>query len=193
MLKGLREVEKKLKEKNISFFLRQGFPEKEILKFINTYNISILITDFDPLRIKRKWKEDVVKKVDVPVHEVDAHNIIPCRIVSPKQEYAAYTIRPKLFRLLPEFLKEFPVIKKHSFSWEDGMPVADWERLIKDIKVDTAVQEVTWLKPGETEAVKVMNDFLERKVKFYLEKRNDPNEDVQSNLSPYLHFGQISA
>jgi deoxyribodipyrimidine photo-lyase len=31
------------------------------------------------------------------------------------------------------------------------------------------------------------------KLKKYADQRNDPNQDVASNLSPYLHFGQISA
>ena len=38
-----------------------------------------------------------------------------------------------------------------------------------------------------------MKDFLENKFDNYHELRNDPTKDGQSNLSPYLHFGQISA
>ena len=30
-------------------------------------------------------------------------------------------------------------------------------------------------------------------MKIIINYRNDPNKDAQSNLSPYLHFGQISA
>ena len=31
------------------------------------------------------------------------------------------------------------------------------------------------------------------RMKHYAEQRNDPNKDVASNMSPYLHFGQIGA
>lgn len=50
-----------------------------------------------------------------------------------------------------------------------------------------------WIKSGEDEAHLVMKYFLENKLFLYDKKRNDPTKDGQSNLSPYLHFGQISA
>ncbi|MFZ2323726.1 MAG: hypothetical protein WAV89_08520 [Ignavibacteriaceae bacterium] len=39
----------------------------------------------------------------------------------------------------------------------------------------------------------MFNDFLKNKFDNYNDLRNDPTKDGQSNLSPYLHFGQISA
>jgi len=38
-----------------------------------------------------------------------------------------------------------------------------------------------------------LDDFLENRFEQYAEERNDPNKNALSNLSPYLHFGQISA
>ena len=37
-----------------------------------------------------------------------------------------------------------------------------------------------------------MEEFINRKLNRYDDLQNDPNEDGLSNLSPYLHFGQIS-
>lgn len=48
--------------------------------------------------------------------QVDAHNIVPCWVTSPKLEYAARTIRGKITKLLPEFLTEFPLVEKHSYA-----------------------------------------------------------------------------
>ena len=45
--------------------------------------------------------------------KVDAHNIVPCWVASPKLEYAARTIRGKITKLLPEFLTDFPPVEKH--------------------------------------------------------------------------------
>lgn len=45
--------------------------------------------------------------------QVDAHNIVPCWVASPKLEYAARTIRGKITKQLPEFLTHFPLIEKH--------------------------------------------------------------------------------
>jgi len=48
-------------------------------------------------------------------------------------------------------------------------------------------------KPGESEAIKSLKNFLKNKFDKYNELRNDPTKNAQSNLSAYLHFGQISA
>ncbi len=63
----------------------------------------------------------------------------------------------------------------------------------KSLNVDRKVFEVDWIKPGEKAANQVLNDFIEHKLVLYDANRNDPNIDGQSNLSPYLHFGHISA
>jgi len=193
MLEGLQETEKKLSEKNIPFFLILGLPEKEIPKFAAQHEISALITDFDPLRLKIAWKKSVLDRVDIPVYEVDAHNIIPCWIASPKQEFAAYTFRPKVKRQLREFMDDFPNLKKHPFSWKENGGQTDWSKAKKRLKVDRKVLEVDWIKPGEKAARRMLNYFIQRKLLDYDAKRNDPNQDGQSNLSPYLHFGQIAA
>src|SRR5512146_1344362 len=50
MLKGLKEVEKELRNYNIPFFLLSGDPENEIPLFIAMHGVSELVTDFDPLK-----------------------------------------------------------------------------------------------------------------------------------------------
>ena len=46
----------------------------------------------------------MAKKIDIPFHEVDAHNVVPCWLASDKREYGARTIRSKIHKKLPEFL-----------------------------------------------------------------------------------------
>lgn len=192
MLKGLMEVESGLNKYNIPFFLLSGKPEEEIPQFLKKVNASILVSDFDPLRIKRIWKRDVAKQISIPFYEVDAHNIVPALYVSDKTEFAAYTIRPKINKALIEFMDEFPSLKKMSKS-EITSDKIDWVKIEKSLKVNRDVKEVDWIKPGETAARKSLKDFLKNKFDKYNELRNDPTKDGQSNLSPYLHFGQISA
>jgi len=192
MLEGLQEVEKNLAKKNIPFFLLIGSPAKEILKFIKKHRVSTLVKDFDPLRIKRGWADSVALDIDVPFYEVDAHNVVPCWMASPKQEFGAYTLRPKIRILLPEFLEEYPPLKKHPFSWEGEIVRPHWGQSLSTLKVEN-IPEVEWIKPGERAAFKVLNNFLEKKLSSYDKERNDPTKNGQSNLSPYLHFGQISA
>jgi deoxyribodipyrimidine photo-lyase len=192
MIKGLLEVEKNLKKKDIPFFLITGQPETEIPKFVDRYEIGTIVADFSPLRINRGWKESVIKNIDIPLYEVDAHNIVPCWITSSKQEYSARTLRPKLHRLLPEFLKDFPSLKKHPYNWKEEISIIDWGKSLKTLDIDFTIQEVEWIKPGEKAAYRTMQKFFKNKLLLYDKQRNDPVRDGQSNLSPYLHFGQIS-
>ena len=69
----------------------------------------------------------------------------------------------------------------------------DWDKVTSSLKIYREVKEVDWIKPGELAASKLFKDFLENRFDRYAEDRNDPNKNALSNLSPYLHFGQISA
>lgn len=207
MLKGLQEVEVALARKKIPFFFLQGDSEEEIPNFIEKYEIGTLVTDFSPLRIKRTWTEKVASGIKVPFFEVDAHNVVPCWEASKKQEYAAHTFRPKLLRLLPEFLTEYPELeanpefpkiaassgKSETFSevQKSGIGI----RLSGEFLEEKAgfFPGLALFEAGETAARKVMDEFLTNKLDSYSSLRNDPTKDALSNLSPYLHFGQISA
>ncbi|PKK83216.1 MAG: deoxyribodipyrimidine photolyase [candidate division Zixibacteria bacterium HGW-Zixibacteria-1] len=193
MLKGLWEVEKELARFNIPFFLLTGGPKEQIPGFIREHRISIVVTDYSPLKISKQWKNDVQSKIGIPFYEVDAHNIVPVWLASDKQEYAAYTIRPKITRLLPEYLTDFPPLKKHRHPWSSGNPDNNWNNIEKSLKVNAIVQEVNWIEPGEKAALTALKLFLDRKRPLYDERRNDPNADVSSHMSPYVHFGMISA
>lgn len=193
MLRGLAEVEQDLTVKEISFRLLMGEPDVEIPKFVKKYKAAALISDFDPLRIKQEWKSKVMAKVAVPFYEIDAHNIVPHWIASPKLEYGAYTLRPKIQRLLPEFLYEPRKVLKHPVQWQESVGKVDWQKALKHLRINRKIPEVSWIKPGEKAARRMLRAFIKQKLTSYPEERNDPTLDRQSNLSPYLHFGQLSA
>ena len=193
MLKGLEEVHQDLESMGITWLWLVGDPEKEIFRTLVDLDAALLVTDFDPLKIKRAWKSAVCRCVSAPVYEVDAHNIVPCRIASDKQEYGAYTLRPKIHRLLDEFLEPFPRLDRHPFTLEGIQPSVSTKEIVKRLKLDESVPEVEHLKPGEKAAHAAMHQFLKQRLEKYPEKRNDPNAIGQSGLSPYLHFGQLSA
>jgi deoxyribodipyrimidine photo-lyase len=193
MLRGLREVEKILLKYHIPFILLHGKPEQEVPLFIKKYHCGILITDFSPLRINRYWRETVAKKTRVPFFEVDAHNVVPCREVSPKVEYGAYTIRPKIQKVLADYLVDIPPIIKHPFEWKVPKQNIDWDTELRLLKLDHSVGIIPQLVPGEKAALNVLSNFLENRLKDYNRHRNNPIVSTNSGLSPYLHFGQISA
>lgn len=193
MLSGLVGVEKELAKHSIPFLLVTGSPENEIPKLVDEFDASVLISDFSPLKISQEWKRKVSSKISISFYEVDAHNIVPCWEASPKLEFGAYTIRPKIHKLLPIFLTEFPKLKKHSFPLKKQFAPINWSGVRKTLKINFDVSEVDWILPGEKVAHKMLSDFIENRLATYDEERNDPNKQALSNLSPYLHFGQISA
>ncbi len=194
MIKGLVEVEKNLAKLNIPFILLEGNPGDTITNFVQKNDVGFLVGDFNPLRIKEQWNSDILNGIDVPFQEVDSHNIVPCWVTSDKQEFAARTIRPKINSRLDEFLIEFPQISKQDKTIiEKGYKEVDWESLLKKININNSVKPVEWIRPGESEAKKVLNQFITNKLKTYEHNHSNPAYENESNLSPYLHFGQISS
>lgn len=61
------------------------------------------------------------------------------------------------------------------------------------VQIDRSVGEVDWLKPGPSAGKAMVEEFIDQRLKEFGEKRNDPNVAALSNLSPYFHFGQLSA
>ena len=193
MLEGLNGVSEALRAKGIPLYLLNGNPGEEILRFAARFGVGVLITDFDPLRIKRQWKDEVARTISIPFYEVDAHNIVPCWHASAKQEFAARTFRPRISGKLDEFLDPLPRLAKHPIPWGSDVPEIDWKSVINGLDVDRSVPPVTWITPGEAAANRHLKRFIRNKLPFYEANRNNPTLDGQSHLSPYLHFGQISA
>jgi len=191
MIQGLEKVREELHAKRINFTLIEGNPAESIPHFLHQQQACILVTDFSPLKISRKWKKDVLSEIKIPFHEVDAHNIVPCFEASKKQEFAAYTFRPKINNLLNEYLTPYPSIKENElhFSSDTGK----LKEALKSSNYNHPSFDFGWIKPGHLEAQKMLNTFLDEKISKYNELRNDPTTNFSSNLSPYLHFGHISA
>ncbi|XVF52708.1 hypothetical protein PTKIN_Ptkin05aG0040200 [Pterospermum kingtungense] len=202
MLKGLRQLQRSSQDTlHIPFFLFQGEAEETIPKFLGECGASLLVTDFSPLRQIRKCKDEICKRVSdsVTIHEVDAHNIVPIWVASDKLEYGARTIRGKINKLLPKYLIDFPMLQPPNKKWGAMNELIDWDNLISDVlRKGAEVPEVEWCEPGETAAMEVLmgnkDGFLTKRLKNYSAERNIPLKPrALSCLSPYLHFGQISA
>lgn len=135
----------------------------------------------------------------VTVHEVDAHNVVPAWVASEKLEYSAKTIRSKINKLLPEYLIDYPALQPLNKKWDGPSRPIDWDSIIADVlRRGAEVPELDWCVPGENAALEVLKGsakgFLTKRIKSYSTDRNNPlKPGALSGLSPYLHFGQISA
>jgi len=192
MFRGLREVEADLRAMGIPLIVLFGEPGTVLSEYATSRKAGAVIADFSPLKLVRSWKQEVAPRLPCALYEVDAHNIVPCWLASPKQEYAARTIRPRLNALRSEFLTAFPK-PEIWYQPTNLIPPVRWDELESLLKVDRSIRAVPDLKPGAAAADAHLNDFIDSRLHRYAEERNDPNSGAVSGLSPYLHFGQISA
>jgi deoxyribodipyrimidine photo-lyase len=192
MLAGLAETEADLRALSIPLVLLPGDPAATLPDFLNRVGAGTCVTDFDPLRLKQGWKKAVAVAFPGAFVEVDAHNVVPCFVASPKKEYAAATLRPKIHKLLPEFLEPFP--DPPAFPAENlaGFGPVDWAAARAVLRVDPAVAPVARPVPGPAAGRARLARFLAQGLPVYAARRNDPNADATSGLSPYFHFGQLA-
>ncbi len=201
MLAGLAEVAANAEKLKIPFslILTDDSPDQMLSKVVKDQKAGLVVTDFSPLRPAQKWVADLAKNVPIPVVEVDAHNLVPCWVASPKAEFAARTFRPKVNTLLPAFSEEIPSPVTHPFSAhvEGGKNCFtwpfEWTAVMEKLQLARQDQPVTWLTPGREAGLRQLHSFIKDRLPQYSDKRNDPNSQVQSHLSPYLHFGQLGA
>lgn len=193
MIKGLQELESRVKSMGIGFHLLEGFPEVEFPRFLHEVGAGMMVTDFDPLRPKRDWKRRVSGEIPIPVVEVDAHNIVPCWLVAGRRISSYATFREKIAPHLDEFLCDFPAVKGPEIEWPGEPSNADWAGALSRLRIDRSVGEVDWIVPGETAAKGSMRAFLRERLHEYVEKAENPVASGQSDLSPYFHFGQLSS
>lgn len=145
----------------------------------------------------------------VRLEQVDGNGLLPLR-AADKTFYAANHFRRFLQKELPRFLEPsaFPVEDPLVFAdrlpqaivpaavlarWPaaDAILEGDASAFLAALPLDHEVEVVDY-RGGEVEARRVVARFMEKKLARYGEARNEPEEDVPSGLSPYLHFGHVS-
>jgi deoxyribodipyrimidine photo-lyase len=193
MITGLKEVEQDLKKLCIPLIVLIGPHLDRLNAVAHHYQPALIYTDFNPLRGPQKIAKKLAESH--PLVVVDTHNIVPVWHVSQKQEFAARTVRPKIHNRLTEFLQEPEQLIVHPITWSGT--VMDIDTLNPQISevVDSLPKNNTIISaaPGESNALLELELFITYRLRGYSEQRNNPTIDGLSNMSPYLHFGQIAS
>ena len=193
MLEGLREVKRSLEKRGIRMVILHKSPQVGVVQLAK--RASLVVADRGYLKIQKAWRDYASKRVDCPLMQVESDVVVPIEEASPKEEYAAATIRPKIKKKLGFFLAPLrgrdPVIDALSIDF-DSFDVGDIEKAVSRLRIDRRVNRVNALHGGTKEAKRNLEIFLEGKIDRFPELRNDPTVDYLSHMSPYLHFGQIS-
>jgi deoxyribodipyrimidine photo-lyase len=168
----------------------------------------VVVTDEFPIRSFREDARAVAAQVQVRLEGVDSNGLLPIRS-APREYPSAYAFRRFLQKALPDFLIQSPSpnpLARLKLPRLDALPKAvrtrwpeidakflagDWPQLAS-LPIDHGVKVAE--TPGGSRAAQArLEKFVEHGLPRYHEDRKQPDCDVASGLSPYLHFGHISA
>ncbi len=186
MLEGLAETQTALERRGATFVLRRGDPSDIAIDVARS--AALLVADRGYLRHHREWRQRVAQEVACPVIQVEADAVVPVESASPKAEYSAATLRPRLHRRLAEFLvplAETPLRRR-------SPPATAAPPQLGELDVEAVPPVPRFHEGGTHRARRLLNQFIERRLRDYADRRNDPGGTCYSDLSPYIHFGQIS-
>lgn len=200
ILQAVPETARRLKKAGIgyAFYLRRKRESRNDVLYQLAKYAAAVVTDDYPTFIARRHNARVPDKLDAAYYVVDSSCVVPMQEI-PERQYAAYTIRPRIHRLLPKYLHAPDALKvKKRFS--GGIPdfhtqVTDENipELVRSCEIDHSVSPSLSFRGGTLTAQKLLKYFLENNLRRYAQERNEPSEHATSHMSPYLHFGQISS
>jgi len=164
---------------------------------------TLVVTDAFPTAGIDERSARVAARLPCRMVAVESHAVVPAAAFQ-KEEWAARTIRPKIAKLrdfsLEPVLDEPPRVQLSPALRQsldiDALPLATIDVAIEVARcdIDHSVPAVPQVQPGLSAARTRLLAFCADALPHYAERRNDPGDpDGSSRLSPYLHFGQISA
>ncbi len=198
LIEGAPETARRLEKLGIGyvFYLRRKRSDPNDILYKLAADAAAVVTDDYPTFVARNHNASVPEKLDTAYYAVDSSCIVPMAHFS-KQEWAAYTIRPKIHKVLARYLQPVEPIRVKR-RWTLPVPkfhteVADVAALVASCEIDHSVPPSTEFHGGRKEAEKHLRKFLDANLRRYARHKNEPSEHATSGLSPYLHFGHISS
>ena len=200
ILEGVAETRRRLKKLGVGycFHLRRRRSDPDDALYRLAADAAAIVTDDYPTFIAARHNRSVPPKLGIAYYAVDSSCIVPMSRFE-KREYAAYTMRPKIHRLLPQYLAPLePVRVRRRYSgapipFDTPVPEKSIPGLVAACEIDHSVRPSVEFRGGRREAERRLRVFLEERLRRYAAEKNEPSAHATSDLSPYLHFGQISS
>ncbi|MBN2130598.1 MAG: deoxyribodipyrimidine photo-lyase [Sedimentisphaerales bacterium] len=193
MLEGLRETQEALRDRGIQMAVRAESPVACIPRVAK--DACLVVVDAGHLRIQRQWRAQVAERLRCAFHEVETNLIVPVEEAAEKENFSAGTFRPRIGKKLDKYQQKLKRrrVRAESPSLElEDLSLGDLDAVLERLKIDGTVGGVDSFRGGTREAKRRLRAFVQSRLDEYPERRNDPNVEAVSGLSPYLHFGQIS-
>ena len=191
LAEGIPDLAEELAARGVGLVLRT-YPGHSLLKFCEEVQPAMVIGDENPMREPERWRVKVATRIRAPLWTVDADVVVPAKLLL-KEQFAARTIRPRIHALLPRFL-ERPKNLKARVRWTPraGLySLLPHDDFISGWKLDGSVPPVPDWRGGSQPGLRVLREFVSRRLADYPESRNCPEQHGTSRLSPYLHFGHV--
>jgi len=205
ILEGVPETDAALRNIGAGYFfnLRARRSDPNDILYRLAARAHTIVADDYPVFIAAEHNARVPARIGIPYIAVDSSCVVPMSR-HEKRNYGAYTIRPKIKRELPLFLQpvEMPPLEH---KWRESLlppglaalrtAVTDSNipGLVAGCEIDHSVQPSVEYRGGAKAANQRLHVFLEDRLRGYARESSQPSKHATSNLSPYLHFGQISA
>jgi len=180
------------------FYLRRKQTDPDDIVYRLAADAAAVVTDDYPGYLTRERNLRIPPALGIPCYAVDASCIVPMGHFT-KQEYAAYTIRPKIHRVLREHLRPVPPLRLKT-RWTEPAPAFHTRvtpdripDLLASSEIDHSVAPSVEFRGGRDEAKRRLRYFLTHNLKRYARLSREPSARATSQLSPYLHFGHISS
>jgi deoxyribodipyrimidine photo-lyase len=168
----------------------------------------VVVTDHFPEFFLPRMVSAAARQLTVRLEQVDSNGLLPLR-AADQAFPTAFSFRRFLQKNLPVYLQDsprpnplesitLPTLKGFPDEITQRWPMATVDTLkaapdhLSRLPIDHAVPP-SWMRGGAADAQAALQRFLREGLPRYVEERNQPQEDVTSGLSPYLHFGHISA
>ncbi|MBN1151791.1 MAG: deoxyribodipyrimidine photo-lyase, partial [Dehalococcoidia bacterium] len=190
MLEGLNETVKALAARGVATLVVKGNPVESIERVAR--RAALVVTDRGYLRHQVAWRAEVAERLSCPMVQVETDAIVPVESASPRAEYAAATLRPKLGRILLRYLVPVEQIEPLSPMLtmdEESINLDAIDPGLSALDTDSSVARVSGFRGGWSQAESRLNTFLDTRLAEYHRLRSNPAEQYSSQLSPYLHFG----
>ncbi len=167
---------------------------------------AVVVTDDFPTFFLPRMSASAAASIDVRLEKVDGNGLLPMA-ASDGPPATAYAFRRLVQRQLLDQLEWIPLEDPLQDLPEPGQLPPDvlhrWPaaspQLLDDEKLELAGLPIdhavtpTALRGGLANARRKLVDFLTDRLAGYADQRNRPDVEATSGLSPYLHFGHLSA
>ena len=193
MFEGLSEVEESLKDFGIKLVVWDKSPEIGAAEL--SKNSCFAVVDKGYLRLQKQWYTYAATQMRCPLVQIEDNVVVPVAEASLKEEYSAATIRPKIEKKQQTFPVIYRSIKPNRQSLDlkvDSLSLKNLEQILSNIESAKFDRLAKTFTGGTSIAIKRLERFIKDQLPNYKEQRNDPSAFGTSDMSPYLHFGQIS-